>query len=312
MSDNILINVKQATYSYGSHPAARDIDLQMERGKVTGLLGTNGAGKTTTLKLLSANLLPDTGNIEIDGINTRRHPHDIRRHIGYLPEHPPLYLDMTIVEALDYAARLQGIYGAKKQQAVDRVLQLCQLGTERTRLIGHLSKGFQQRVGIAQAIIHDPDIILLDEPSSGLDPIQSLELRRLVRELGQDHAVLFSSHILSDIEASCDDVIIMHEGRIAYRDAVQGKDKDFTIGFGKVPAISELQQLPGVIDVAAIDDHRFRISCRDTDSMLQALIHKAAENAWPLQELTATGSSLEQVFIRQLCQYGETNAGKAP
>ena len=308
MPDNILINVKQVTYSYGVHMAVHDINLQLVRGKITGLLGTNGAGKTTTLKLLSANLLPDQGHVVINGLDPRRHHHGIRRHIGYLPEHPPLYPDMTINEALDYAARLQGL--RSRRQAIERALQLCQLEHERSRLIGQLSKGFQQRVGIAQAIIHEPDIILLDEPSSGLDPIQSLELRQLIKKLGRQHAVLFSSHILPDIESSCDDVIIMHEGRIVYRDAVQGMDNRFTIGFRQAPGIDELEELPGVTDITTIDKRHFQLSCSDSDTLLEALISKAATRSWSLQELIPTRSSLEQVFVQQLCQQADTSAGE--
>ncbi len=303
MPDDILIDVKQASYSYGGQAAVCGLDLQLRRGRVTGLLGSNGAGKSTTLRLLSGNLLADEGSVHIAGLDAARHTRRIRRHIGYLPEVPPLYPDLRVAEALDHAARLQGLRGAALRQAVARAIERCRLGDVRRRLIGRLSKGYRQRTGIAQTIIHDPAVILLDEPSSGLDPLQNIALRELIRELGSDHAVLLSSHILADIEAACDEALIMHDGRIVHHQKI-GAGEGYTAGFAGPPPLQDLASLPGVTGVEAVDERRAHLACPEAAQadMLTALIRASAANGWPLTELLPARSGLEQVFVRQLSQ----------
>ncbi|SEM93457.1 ABC transporter ATP-binding protein [Nitrosomonas marina] len=199
---------------YGTRAVVRDLTLQLRKGEVLGLLGPNGAGKTTTLRMITGNLAPSGGSIEVCGVDLLDEPQKAKAHIGYLPEMPPLYFDMTVNEYLRFAARLHRIEKQCIAQAVEEAKKRCGL-TDRSRyLIGNLSKGLQQRVGIAQAIIHEPDIIILDEPTVGLDPNQMREMRTLIRDLGESRSVILSTHILSEVESVCDRVQIMHEGRM--------------------------------------------------------------------------------------------------
>jgi ABC-2 type transport system ATP-binding protein len=191
------------------------LNLTLDRGSVLGLLGVNGAGKTTTLRMIAGLLAPSSGQVLIGGVELSEQPSGARR-LGYLPELPPLYAELRVGEYLDFCARLHGLRGTLVTQAVTRVIERCGLGDVRRRLIGNLSKGFQQRAGIAQALVHAPDLIVLDEPASGLDPLQAVQIRALVRELGKEHAVILSTHLLPDVQACCDRVVILHEGRARY------------------------------------------------------------------------------------------------
>lgn len=200
--------------NYQSHAVVQHVNVQLKRGEVLGLLGPNGAGKTTTLQMLAGNLAPSAGSIEICGVNLFDHPQGAKAHLGYLPEIPPLYPDMTVDEYLLFAARLHRIDNKTIRGVVDNTKQRCGLGQRGKQLIGTLSKGFQQRVGIAQAIIHSPAVIILDEPTVGLDPNQMREIRELIAELKAFSSVILSTHILSEVESICDRVQIMHQGSV--------------------------------------------------------------------------------------------------
>ena len=192
-----------------------NLNLTLDRGSVLGLLGVNGAGKSTTLRMIAGLLAPTTGQVLIGGAEVRERC-ALARRLGYLPEQAPLYPELRVVEYLDFCARLRGLRGARVASAVTRVIERCGLGDVRARLLGNLSKGFQQRAGIAQAIVHAPELIVLDEPASGLDPLQAVQIRALVRELGAEHAVILSTHLLPDVQACCGRVAILHEGRLRY------------------------------------------------------------------------------------------------
>jgi ABC-2 type transport system ATP-binding protein len=201
---------------FGQRWAVQDIDLELGHGEVLGFLGTNGAGKSTVMRMLTGNLAPGAGSIEIYGIDLIDRPGEAKARIGYLPEIPPLYRELTVNEYLRFAARLHRVSSSKVSSALDMVIRRCGLGDTGKRLIGSLSKGYQQRVGIAQAIIHDPDVIILDEPTAGLDPNQIREIRSLIRELGAERSVIVSTHILSEVESVCDRVQIVNEGRTVF------------------------------------------------------------------------------------------------
>jgi len=215
---------------FGARAVVRDINLELRRGEILGLLGPNGAGKTTIMRMLTDNLAPSRGTVEICGIDMLDQPRKAKAHIGYLPEIPPLYQELTVSEYLTLAARLHGVEKQKINAAVDEVMQRCGLDNTKDRLIGLLSKGYQQRVGIAQAIIHDPDVIIFDEPTTGLDPNQIRDIRALIRELGARRSVILSTHILSEVEAVCTGVQILHEGRLVFAESISGlKQKEASL-----------------------------------------------------------------------------------
>ena len=210
----ITLSVQNLLRRYGNDTAVNNVNLKLMQGEVLGLLGPNGAGKTTTLRMLTGNLTPSAGSISICGVDLLEKPHQAKVYLGYLPEIPPLYQDMTVDEFLRFAAQLHQVSNRDIQSALDRAKQRCGLVDRGAQLINTLSKGYQQRVGIAQAIIHSPDIIILDEPTTGLDPNQMREIRELIRELRSISSVILSTHILSEVESVCDRVNIMHQGQL--------------------------------------------------------------------------------------------------
>ena len=212
----ITVSAKDLSRSYGSRSAVRNIGFELRQGEVLGLLGPNGAGKTTTLQMLAGCLAPSTGAIEICGINLLEHPREAKALLGYLPETPPLYRELSVDEYLRLAARLHRIPKNEIAAAVSKTKQRCGLSEVGKRLVGNLSKGYQQRVGIAQAIVHNPRVVILDEPTVGLDPIQIREIRSLIRELGGEHSVILSTHILPEVESVCDRIQIMNQGKLVF------------------------------------------------------------------------------------------------
>ncbi len=208
----VLISAKQLTRYYGKYCAVNKLSFSLAKGQILGFLGANGAGKTTTLQMLCGNLAPSSGEILINGFDMLTQPKLAKRSLGYVPDIPPLYKDLTVHEFLRYCAQLHGVPKADITTAVQLAEQRCGLSEVANRLIGVLSKGFQQRIGIAQAIVHNPDVIVLDEPTVGLDPLQIIEIRSLIRELGQEHGVIFSTHILSEVQEVCTDVMIIQQG----------------------------------------------------------------------------------------------------
>ena len=224
----ITLSAQNLCRNYGSYAAVDKVNLQLRRGEVLGLLGPNGAGKTTTMRMLTGNLAPSTGSIEICGIDLLDKPQQAKAHLGFLPEIPPLYQDMTVDEYLLFAARLHRVSKQTVRTVLGNVKQRCGLEDRGKHLIGNLSKGFQQRVGIAQAIIHSPDVIILDEPTVGLDPNQIREIRKLIRELGVSSSVILSTHILSEVESVCDRVQIMHQGNMVLDETLVGLQQQGT------------------------------------------------------------------------------------
>ncbi len=220
MPQKPLIQAKNLHYYYGNHHAINNINITLYQGEVLGLLGKNGAGKSTTMQLLTGNIVPSDGLVKINNISLLDQSIAAKRHIGYLPETPPLYKDMRVLEYLHYCGLLHDIPKKELKNALDNVLQRCGLEDMKQRLIANLSKGYQQRVGIAQAIIHQPAVIILDEPTVGLDPIQIQEIRLLIKELAKNHSVMLSTHILQEVEAMCDRVHIINQGKTVFIDSL--------------------------------------------------------------------------------------------
>ena len=308
----LTISAQSLTRSYGANRAVRDVSLELRRGEVLGLLGPNGAGKTTTMQMLTGNLAPSSGQVRICGIDLIDRPIQAKSRIGYLPEVPPLYKELKVDEYLRLAGRLHKVKKPALQQAVDRARQRCGLSDMGKRLIGSLSKGYQQRVGIAQAIIHDPDVIILDEPTIGLDPNQIREIRALIRDLGRDHSVILSTHILPEVEAVCDRVQILHRGEVVFYDTIAGL-KQFRggqalqIGLRNPPPREEIARAADGADVEAINANLFRVRPSGGDPT-EALVRASVERGWGLYQLQPALASLEEVFV-QLTQNEEEGPG---
>lgn len=289
--------------SFGKQTVIHDVSLRLQRGEVLGLLGHNGAGKSTTMQMLTGCLLPDSGDIAICGIDLLREPARAKAHIGYLPETPPLYKEMSVADYLDFAARLHGVQAGALPAALDLALQRCGLEDKRNKIIGTLSKGYQQRVGIAQAVIHNPAVIILDEPTVGLDPNQIREIRTLIRELGNRHSVILSTHLLSEVESICDRVEIMQQGKLIYGDTSArmqryGQVCGFTVSLRQPPALSELQGIAGVTRVEQMTAHEFRILHGQEHNPSAELLTLAARHDWQLEQLTPLQTRLEDVYAK--------------
>ncbi|HJT97668.1 MAG TPA: ABC transporter ATP-binding protein [Rhodanobacteraceae bacterium] len=292
-----VLALDQVSRDLAGRRVVRDLDLSLAKGDVLGLLGVNGAGKSTTLRMIAGVLAPSAGTIRFEGRDLGEHPALARRGIGYLPEIPPLHGELTVGEYLAFAARLHGL-AREAASAVDRAIERCGLGDVRRRLIGALSKGFRQRVGLAQAIVHDPALIVLDEPASGLDPVQALNLRALVRGLGADHAVVLSTHVLPDVVACCDRVAILHEGVLRHEGRLSPEmPAAMRVRVAKTLAIDDWHRLPEIAEAVSIDDgSRWRIRLRDgvAASALAAVI---VERGFGLEELRPENDAIEEIFL---------------
>lgn len=302
MTNEILLQVEGLSRYYGQNQAVSAVSFQLSRGQILGFLGPNGAGKSTTLRMVAGVLAPDSGRITIHNTDLLDQPRRAKQFIGYLPEQPPLYRELTVDEQLCYSARLHGIDSGARCRAITKSKERCGLTEVGQRLIGNLSKGYQQRVGIAQAILHDPPIIILDEPTVGLDPIQGQEIRALIRELGQDHGVILSTHLLSEVQATCTHVQIMQNGRLVYTGALADmcQQQPFNwirIGLTAPPLIAELATLPAVIRVDDLGGGQFRLHYPTGIAPHRALIEQACASGWDLWEITPEPIGLEQIFV---------------
>lgn len=268
-----------------------------------GLLGHNGAGKTTTLQMLTGCLSPNSGDIEICGINLLRQSVLAKANLGYLPETPPLYRELSVNQYLSFAARLRGMPSPAITDALAETKQRCGLEAVGKKIIGTLSKGYQQRVGIAQAIIHRPTVIVLDEPTVGLDPAQIREVRTLIRELGDTHSVILSTHLLSEVESICDRVEIMQRGKLIYSDTSEHmRQHESVSGFIVVlrnpPPLDTLEGITGISHVEPLSATKFRVLHKPEDNPKSALISLAEQQGWQLEQLTPLQATLEEVYVR--------------
>ncbi len=301
MPADVLVDARGLYRHYGERVAVRDLSLELRRGEVLGLLGPNGAGKSSTLQMLSGNLAPSAGCISINGIDLLERPKAAKHYMGYLPEQAPLYLDLSVDEYLRYCARLHRISTQQIDAALTSTKRRCGLSEMGSRLLRNLSKGYRQRVGIAQALIHSPLVVILDEPTVGLDPIQIGEVRALIRELGREHGVILSTHILPEVQAVCDRVQIIVEGYTVYNEHLEvlsapPQTGSYVAAFQTTPALEALRSITGVTRVEATDSGAFRISVGQPDAV-GALVAAAVANDWGLTELTPERASLEQIFM---------------
>jgi len=297
MSESPLLQLEDVSRVLAGRAVVENVNFQLRRGTVLGLLGVNGAGKTTTLRMIAGLLAPSRGRVLIDGADLREHPEALRGRLGYLPERAPLYAELRVDEHLRLCARLQGVARAAVAGHVARAIERCDLGSVRRRLLGNLSKGFQQRAGIAAALVHEPALIVLDEPASGLDPLQAVQIRALIRALGQQHAVILSTHLLPDVEACCDRVAILDRGRLRH-DAPLAAAANAAVRVTLDTALDAAQwrKLPLVKTVQA-DGAAWRVEL-GADATASDLAAAIVAQVWRLRELRSDAATLEQMFLR--------------
>ncbi len=302
MDEVPLLEAEHISRDYGTLAAVRDVSFTLARGEVLGFLGPNGAGKSTTMQVVTGNLAPSAGRIRIGGIDLLEHPRRAKAQLGYLPEQPPLYRELTVDEYLGFCARLNRLARGAAPEAVARAKGRCGLEEVGRRPIGNLSKGFQQRVGIAQAILHNPAVVILDEPTVGLDPIQIREIRTLIRELAREHGIILSTHILPEVQATCDRVQIIHRGRLVYSERLDALNRQadsghLLVAFAAAPPQEALLEFACVQAVAPLEDGRLRLQVSDAAAAADDLARAAVENGWGLRELIPERRTLEQVFV---------------
>lgn len=298
MVNDILIEATGLTRRYGPNVAVQGVDLTLRRGEILGLLGPNGAGKSTTMKMLTGNLAPTSGSVKINGIDLAASPKQAKQYLGYLPELPPVHPEVTVDEYLDFVAALHGVNKGERKAAVAKAKQSCGLTEVGGRLIGNLSKGFQQRVGLAQAIVHQPPVIILDEPTVGLDPIQIREIRSLIAALAQNHSVILSSHILPEIQAVCSRVMIVHRGRVVFQDEMSAVTASNAARLAAVfRNAPETIALPGIASMQSLGEGRVVFTPQAGTDPREALVAESVKQGWGLLELKTEGRTLEEIFV---------------
>lgn len=306
-----MIEVEQLTKKYAGKAAIEDLSFSVAKGEIVGFLGPNGAGKSTTMRILSSYLPPTAGRVSVAGYDVFQKSLQARRHIGYMPEDVPLYGDMRVREFLKFRGQLKGLGGRKLKERMGSVMELCSLREVEKKLIGTLSKGYRQRVGLADALIHEPDLLILDEPTIGLDPNQIRSVRDLIRDLGQKHTILLSSHILSEVEIVCSRVLIIHKGRIQASDTPENLLKtirragsirlEVKTRDNEDPA-EALRAMKGVRDVAPAAEpregwHTLRMRIEAESDLREAIYALAVDRRWKLRELSRINATLEDVFV---------------
>ena len=297
-----ILKVDGVSHKYSSRWALRDINIEINQQGVVGLVGSNGAGKSTTMNIISGTLKQTTGNVYLMGTDIEKDPEEGRKKIGFLPQQLPLYLDLTVNEYLMYVAGLRKIPANQMKAACNKVMEWCSISQVSKRLISNLSGGYRQRVGIAQAIIHEPPVVILDEPTNGLDPNQILEVRKLITEIGQNHLILLSSHLLSEIHMLCRDIIMIEGGKIVFSDTMSNFRSYLSISriqvrMDNIPASAMLLALKGVTRVEAIDDKRLFIYIEgNADEVVEQMIQASIPNNWGIREISPEQASLDDIF----------------
>lgn len=296
------VTVTNLTKTYGSQHAVDNISFEVQSGEIVGFLGPNGAGKSTTMKIATGYLPPSQGTIQVCGHDVRSHSMKVRKQLGYLPEHNPLYLDMYVKEYLSFIGRLHHLGGKKLRNRVQEMIEICGLVREQRKKIASLSKGYRQRVGLAQALIHDPPVLILDEPTTGLDPNQIVEIRNLIQRVGQQKTVIFSTHIMQEVQAICDRAIIIHLGKIVADNPIeelkqrQSQEQITLVEFASPVDLAQLEAIPGVLEIENITAQKYRISSNNEEDIRAAISKLALESQWTLLGLQQEENSLEKVF----------------
>lgn len=300
MSDNI-VKITGLSHRYSSDWAIRDINFEINKKGILGLLGSNGAGKSTTMNILCGVLNQTEGNVLIKGIDIRKSPKEAKRLIGFLPQHPPLHLELTVDEYLTHAAYLRRIPKADIRASVEKAKERCGVAHFSNRLLKNLSGGYRQRVGIAQAIIHEPELVVLDEPTNGLDPNQIIEVRKLIREIAEERAVIFSSHILHEVQLLCRDIIMIEKGKVVFADSMDAfnnyiEPNGIHVWMKNPPTDEVLLAIPGIEKIDRQSDHILVLQTDRTPEVNDYVVEESVRNNWGLREITPFKSSLDDIF----------------
>ncbi len=302
------ITVQNLSKKYGPQLAVNDISFEVKTGEILGFLGPNGAGKTTTMKIITCYMAPSNGDVKVGQYSILNDQDQIKKKIGYLPESNPLYTDMQVLEYLEFVAKLQGVPSSQMSKRIAEMVHVCGLNIEKHKKIGELSKGYRQRVGLAQAMIHDPEILILDEPTTGLDPNQIVEIRKLIRELGREKTVILSTHILPEVEATCDRILIINQGKIVadgtpetLRKQAQGQEIiriEISDAQNNDDVINALSSIPSVAMVDPVKDKQFSyyVNSKENQSSKREVFETVVKNNWVLTELTPIETKLEDIF----------------
>jgi len=312
-----MIQVENLTKRYAGVPALNGVSFAVNRGEIVGFLGPNGAGKSTTMRILTGFIPASTGRVQVAGFDVFENSLEVRRHIGYMPENNPLYVDMRVAEYLKFRVKIKGVPRSERRDRLEEVVKQCGLDEVRNRVIGQLSKGFRQRVGLADALLAEPDLLILDEPTIGLDPVQIRQVRQLIKDLGKRHTILISSHILSEVEMTCNRVIILHKGRILASDPPENLVKTLHAG-GVIsvevrgPAAEIAAQLRDVVGVAGVtadagaDDFvRVTVEPQAGTDPREGIFKMVAARGWTLRELVRQRTSLEDIFVQVMREEDE-------
>ena len=299
--EETIIKIEHLSHRYSVQWAIRDISIEIPKHGIFGLLGSNGAGKSTLMNIMCGVLKQTEGEIFISGINTRKDPIAAKRHIGFLPQKPPLYGDLTVEEYLTHTADLRHVPEHEVKKAVDEVLELCAITHFRKRLLKNLSGGYQQRVGIAQAIVHKPELVVFDEPTNGLDPNQILEIRHLIKNIAEERTVLLSTHILTEVQAACDHILMIEQGKLVFSGTVDEFDSYIVpntiyVSMVDAPSTEVLAKIQGVTGVEELGGQRYRLRFNDAQEVMDNLIEESARNHWRISEIRQEKSSLDSIF----------------
>lgn len=298
-----IVSVKNLSHRYSVQWAVKDVSFEINEKGVTGLLGSNGAGKSTTMNIICGVLNQTQGDVFINGVNLREDPVEAKKNIGFLPQQPPLYTDLTVGEYLRHAAFLRLVEPDKVDEAVDLALEKCSITHFRDRLIKNLSGGYQQRVGIAQAIVHNPQFVVLDEPTNGLDPNQIVDIRNLIRDIAKHHAVLLSTHILSEVQAICDNIYMIESGKLVFSGTMEEFDnyvapESFIVEFANSPSKEVLENLTENNGIEALEDGSYRIFLKDDISITEKYIQESVKQNWNLKNIYVERASLSEIFAQ--------------
>ena len=301
--EDIIVRVEHLSHRYSIQWAVRDVSFEIPRHGIYGLLGANGAGKSTVMNIMCGVLKQTEGDVIIAGVNTKRDTIAAKKHIGFLPQKPPLYQDLTVEEYLTHAADLRWVTPREMKKAVEEVMGRCAITHFRKRLLKNLSGGYQQRVGIAQAIVHKPDLVVFDEPTNGLDPNQIVEIRHLIKSIAEERTVILSTHILPEVQAACDHILMMDHGKMVFSGTVDEFDNYIVpntiyVRFANAPSSGVLKGVEGVNDVEDLGGQQFRVRFTDAQEVTERLVDLSTEHHWRLQEIRQEKNSLDTIFAK--------------